>query len=66
MLHVCSPIHTCKQMEHDIKFCEVKETVAIVTLNLEIVKAKYAQVHNLERIMTKETNEEAHPPTPTT
>jgi hypothetical protein len=40
MLHVCFPIHTCKQMEHDIKFCKAKETVAIVTLNLEIVKAK--------------------------
>ena len=49
ILHVRSAIHACKQMEHDIKFSKTKEAVANATLDLEIKKGEYAQVHNLEK-----------------
>jgi len=48
-LHVCSVIHTCKQMEHDINFSKAKEAVANVTLDLEIKKHEYLQVHSTEK-----------------
>ena len=53
ILHVCSMIHTCKQMKHDVKYSNAKEAVATVLLNLEITKDEYVQVCNQERKKTK-------------
>jgi hypothetical protein len=36
-------------MEHDVKFSNAKEAVANATLDMEIKKEEYAQVHSLER-----------------
>ena len=33
ILHVCSAIHACKQMEHDIKFSKAEEAVANAILD---------------------------------
>ena len=49
ILHVCSAIHACKQMEHDVKFINAEEAVATAKLDLEIKKEEYAKVHNMER-----------------
>ena len=49
ILHVRSAIHACKQMEHDVKFSNAKETVATAILDLEIKKEEYAQVRASER-----------------
>ena len=49
ILHVCSMIHECKLMEHDVKFSRAEEATATAMLNLEIMEDEYAQVHNLEK-----------------
>jgi len=36
-------------MEHDVKFLNAKEAVAMATLDLDIRKEEYVQVHNSER-----------------
>jgi hypothetical protein len=38
ILHVRSAIHTCKQMEHDVKYLNDKEAVATSNLDLDIRK----------------------------
>jgi hypothetical protein len=38
ILHVHSAIHTCKQMEHEVKFSTAKEAVATAQLDLEMKK----------------------------
>ena len=53
ILHVRSVTHACKQMEHDIKFLNAKEAVAMAILNLDITKEEYAQVCTLERKKNK-------------
>ena len=53
ILHVCSAIHACKQMEHDVKFSRAKEAVENAILALDIKKGEYAQVHSSERKKTK-------------
>jgi hypothetical protein len=53
ILHVRSAIHTCKQMEHDVKFSRAEEAVTNAILDLEIKKEEYAQVHSSERKKTK-------------
>ena len=49
ILHLCSAIHTCKQMEHDVKSSSAKEVVATALLDLEIKKEEYAQVRSSGR-----------------
>ena len=53
ILYVRSAIHTCKQMEHDVKFSSAKEAVATSLLDLEIEKEEYAQVRSSEKKKTK-------------
>ena len=53
VLHVQSAIHACKQMEHDVNFSKAKEAVANATLDLEIKKDEYMQVHSTEKKRTK-------------
>jgi hypothetical protein len=53
ILHVCSAIHACKQMENDIKYLNAKEAVARANLDLGIKKEEYAQVCTLERKKNK-------------
>jgi hypothetical protein len=66
ILHVCSVIHTRKQVEHDVKFSRAEEAVANAILDLEIKKEEYAQVHSLERKRQKGIQEKAYllPPSP--
>jgi hypothetical protein len=49
ILHVCSVIHTCKRLEHDIKF----SSAATALLNLGIKNDEYAQVRSSERKQNK-------------
>jgi len=49
ILHVRSVIHACKQMEHDVKFLNAKEAVAMARMDLEIKKEENGQVCNSER-----------------
>jgi len=49
ILHARSAIHTCKQMEHDVKFSEAEEALANTILDLEIEKDKYVQVQSSEK-----------------
>jgi hypothetical protein len=44
ILHVRPAIHAYKQMEHNVKFLNAKEAVAMVNLDLDIKKEEYAQV----------------------
>jgi len=64
ILHVHSAIHTCKQMEHDVKFSRAEEAVATAMLNLDILKDEYAQVCNSEKKRQKGTKEKAYPQPP--
>ena len=66
ILQVCSAIHACKQLEHDVKFSRAKEAVANAILDLEIKKEEYAQVHSLEKKRQKGIQEKAYllPPSP--
>jgi len=61
ILHVCSAIHSCKQMEHDVNFSKAKEAFANAILDLETKKDEYAQVCNSEKKRQKGTKEKAHP-----
>jgi hypothetical protein len=61
ILHMRSAIHTCKQMEHDIKFSKAEETVANAIFDLEIKKEEYAQVCSSERKKTKGNKGESVP-----
>jgi hypothetical protein len=61
ILHVCSAIHACKQMENDVKFLNAKEAIATVTLDLDIRKEEYAQVRNSERKKNKGNQGESVP-----
>ena len=49
VLHVRSTIHACKQMEHDVNLSKAKEAVANATLDLDIQKEEYMQVHSMEK-----------------
>ncbi len=49
ILHLCTAIQTCKQMEHDVKYQNAKEAVATANLDLEIKKDEYAQVRTSEK-----------------
>ena len=40
--YVCATIHTCKQIDHDVKFSKAKEAVVNTIFNLEIMKDEYA------------------------
>jgi hypothetical protein len=53
ILHVRSAIHACKQMEHDVKYQNAKEAVAMANLDLGIKKEEYAQVCTLEKKKNK-------------
>jgi len=64
ILHVRSVIHSCKQMEHDMKFSRAKEAVANAILDLEIKKEEYTQVCSLERKKTKGNQGESVPTVP--
>ena len=61
ILHVCSAIHACKQMEHDFKFSKAEKAVANAILDLEIKKDEYAQVCSLEKKRQKGIKEKAYP-----
>ena len=61
ILYVCSAIHTCKQMEHDVTFINAKEAVATAKLDLEIKQEEYVQVCNLERKKNKRNPGESMP-----
>ena len=60
ILHVRSVIHACKQIEHDIKFLNAEEAIAMAILDLDIRKEKYAQVCSSERKKNKGTHEKAY------
>jgi len=66
ILHVCSAIHACKQMEHEGMFSNAKEAVANAILDLEIKKEEYVQVHSAEKKRQKGVQEKAYwlPPSP--
>jgi hypothetical protein len=53
ILHVSSAIHSCKQMEHDVKYLNTKEEVTTANLDLDIKKEEYAQVCTLEKRKNK-------------
>jgi len=53
ILHVGSAIHACKQMEHDIKYLNTEEAVAMANLDLDIKKEEYMQVCTLEKRKNK-------------
>jgi len=53
ILHVCSAIDACKQMELDIKFENTEEAVTMATLVLDVRKEEYVQVRTSERKKNK-------------
>ena len=53
ILYVRSAIPACKQMEHDAKFLNAEEAVAMTTLDLGIRNEEYAQVCTSEREKNK-------------
>jgi hypothetical protein len=44
LLHVCTAIHACKQMELDLNVSRAQEAVSTEEWNLEVAKEAYAQV----------------------
>jgi hypothetical protein len=53
ILHVRSAIHACKQMEHDIKYLNAEEALAMANLDLDIKKEENMQVRTSERKKNK-------------
>ena len=53
ILHVLATIHTCKQMEHDVKYQNTEEALATANLDLEIKKEEYVQVCTSEKKKNK-------------
>ncbi len=49
VLHVSSVIHSCKQMDYDLKYQQAKEAVATANLDLDIKREEYVQVPTSEK-----------------
>ena len=49
LLHVCTAIYTCKQMELDANFARAQDAVTTAELNLEMTRESYVMVCNSEK-----------------